>query len=144
MAKRTVSINLRTALEQRCQRIFKSRSTVLFRRGDKAFGMFLVLSGTISLDFGVDSSHAQCYGSGALVGFPATLTKGLYSMTATVTENAHLGFLPVEAVEELLRDHPDVCQEFLSILGQRLLEMQRMRQAILDKTEPPEQVSRLA
>jgi CRP-like cAMP-binding protein len=141
MAQRTVPSNLQTALEERCQRVFKPRSTVLFRRGEKAYGMFLVLTGNITLDFGVDAAHGRCYGPGALVGLPASLTKGAYSMTATVTENAVLGFLPLEAIEHLLRDHPHVCQELLSILGERVQEIQRLTKSILEKGQQPHQVS---
>jgi CRP-like cAMP-binding protein len=54
--------------------------------------MFVVFSGKVSLDFGVDSSLVRTYGIGALVGLPATITRRNYSMTATVTEDAELGF----------------------------------------------------
>jgi hypothetical protein len=56
--------------------IRSARTTVLFRRGEPAFGMFLILKGTASLDFGVDGAAglASAYGPGALVGLPATLT----------------------------------------------------------------------
>jgi CRP-like cAMP-binding protein len=134
-------VTLQTALEQRCQRLFKDRSTILFRRGEKAFGMFVVLSGNVTLDFGVDTAYARCYGPGALVGLPATLTRRAYSMTATVTENAELGFLPLEAIEQLLRDYPNLSLELLSILGERVLEIQRVKQDVLDKREPPAPLS---
>jgi CRP-like cAMP-binding protein len=83
------------------------RSTVLFRRGDRALGMFLVLKGTVSPDFGVDSSAgpASTYGPGALVGLHATLTERDYSITATVTADAEVGFLATRALESLLA-HP--------------------------------------
>jgi len=43
--------------------------------------MFLIFSGTASLDFGVDSSAglANIYAPGALVGLPATLTGSDYN-----------------------------------------------------------------
>ena|ERR1700758_4977178 len=76
MPRYTAPPDLHAALEQRCKRVRKPRSTVLFRRGERAFGMFLILRGAISLDFGVDCSVglANTYGPGALVGLPATLT----------------------------------------------------------------------
>jgi len=69
--------DLHAALAQRCETVRKPRSTVLFRRGEKAFGMFLILTGTVRLDFGVDGAAglASTNGPGALVGLPATLTK---------------------------------------------------------------------
>jgi CRP-like cAMP-binding protein len=74
-------------------RFNEPKQTVLFRRGEAAFGMFLVLEGKVSLDFGVDGSNPlnRAYGPGALVGLPATLTGHNYSMTATVTEDAESG-----------------------------------------------------
>ena len=105
--------------------------------------MFVVFSGTVTLDFGVDTAHARCYGPGALVGLPATLTRRAYSMTATVTESAELGFLPLEAIEQLLRDHPNVSEELLSILGEKVLEVQRVKHAVLTQGEPTLQDSRV-
>jgi len=92
MADDAASANLQHVLEQRSERVCKPRSTVLFRRGDKASGMFVVLSGKVSLDLGVDSALCRTYGPGALVGLPSTLTRNNYSMTATVTEDAELVF----------------------------------------------------
>jgi len=92
MAIDTAHASLQLALEQGCEKIRKPRYTVLFRRGEKAIGIFLVFSGKVSLDFGVDSPLARTYGPGALVGLPATVTGRNYSMTATVTEDAELGF----------------------------------------------------
>jgi len=93
MADDTASANLQHALEHRSEKVCKPRSTVLFQRGEKASGMFVVLSGKLSLDLGVDSVLGRTCGPGALVGLPSTLTRHSYSMTATVTEDAELGFL---------------------------------------------------
>jgi len=92
MADDTTSAILQHILEQGSEMVLKPRSTVLFRRGGKASGMFVVLSGKVSLDLGVDSVLGRIYGPGALVGLPSTLTRNNYSMTATVTEDAELVF----------------------------------------------------
>jgi CRP-like cAMP-binding protein len=114
--------SLQTVLEEDCEKIRKPRYSVLFRRGEKAFGMFVVLDGTVSLDFGMDSPLARIYGPGALVGLPATVTRRNYSMTATVTEDAELGFWSPEMLESLLRDHPEFCCQLLAILGERVID----------------------
>jgi CRP-like cAMP-binding protein len=85
MSAETASDHLRYILEQWSEKVRKPKSTVLFRRGDKASGMFIVLSGRVSLDLGVDSAFSHTCGEGALVGLPSTLTQRNYSMTATVT-----------------------------------------------------------
>jgi CRP-like cAMP-binding protein len=100
--------NLSTFLEQHCEGIHKAKSAVLFHRGEKAFGVFVVLSGSVSLDAGIDEVPARSYGAGALVGLPATLTKRDYSMTATVTEDAELGFLPPQTLYSLMQNDPNL------------------------------------
>lgn len=137
MASCTAPANLSTFLEQNCERIQKPRSKVLFRRGEKAFGMFLVLSGRVSLNIGIDETLARCYGPGALIGLPATLTKHNYSMTATVIEDAELGFLPPQVLDSLMRDYPDLCQELLAILNERMLQIQQLQTVLLHKEKQP-------
>ena len=79
--------------------------------------------------FGVDGSLAinRSYGPGALIGLPATLTKRTYSMTATVGQNAELGFWPSGALQLLLRHRPELCQQLLAVLGERISETSKWR-----------------
>jgi CRP-like cAMP-binding protein len=65
------------------------------------------------------------------VGLPATLTKRNYSMTATVGQNAELGFWPSEALQLLLRQRPELCQQLLAVLGERMSENQQVAKALL-------------
>src|SRR5437868_6227154 len=113
MERQTVSPDeLYVALENCCERVRKPRWTVLFRRGEKALGMFLVLSGKVKLDFGVDAaaSLGSTCGPGALVGLPATLSGNNYSMTATVADDAELGLISPPVLVSLLRKNPELCQ----------------------------------
>jgi CRP-like cAMP-binding protein len=139
MAGCSILTSLQSVLEEHCEKIHKARNTVLFRRGEKAYGMFVVLSGMVSLDFGVDSPLARSYGAGALVGLPATVTRRDYSMTATVTEDAELGFWSPAALDALLRDHPELCQQLLTILGERLIENNELQRALLKESKQPSQ-----
>jgi CRP-like cAMP-binding protein len=136
MSHRLVRADLQTTLVQSCTRILKPRSSILFRRGEKAFGTFFILKGMVRLDFGVDTPLAHCYGPGALVGLPATLTKSPYTMTATVTENAELGFLSSEVLDLLLRNNPALCRELLTVLGEKTLELKKVTQTMLDSGDP--------
>ena len=135
MAGDIASANLQTILEQRCEKVRKPRFTVLFRRGDKASGMFVVLSGNVSLGFGVNSAFDRSYGPGALVGLPSTLTRRNYCMTATVTEDAELGFWSPEALDSLLHSRPDVCQQLLVILREKMAENYQLEGASLRKSK---------
>lgn len=139
MACYIASSDLYAALEQTCERVRKPRSTVLFRRGERAFGMFLVLRGMVSLDFGVDASAAlaSACGPGALVGVPATLTRTNYSMTATVTDDAELGFLEPQALVSVLRKQPELRQQLLTILSAKVAHSEQVTKALLRKEKLP-------
>jgi CRP-like cAMP-binding protein len=132
MTSEPASAYLRYILEQRSEKIRKPKSTVLFRRGDKASGMFVILSGKVSLDLGVDSVVGRSYGAGALVGLPSTLTRQNYSMTATVAEDAEVAFLSPEGLESLLIEHPDLCHPLLVILGEKIAESREDEKALLE------------
>ena len=97
--------------------------------------MFIVLSGRVSLDFGVDAPLSRSYGVGALIGLPATVTGRNYSMTATVTEDAELGFWSPRALDSLLRECRDLCQQLLVILGERMAEHQEALKELLSGAE---------
>jgi len=145
MAKWSASANLQTALQRNCEKLNKPASTVLFRRGEKAFGMFLVLSGKVRLDFGADTPTTGCYGPGALVGFPATLTRGPYSMTATVIETAELGFVRAEILDMMLRGKDDfICRELLALLGEKLAELHKVTRSLIENDRLPSQRSTIA
>lgn len=133
--------DLQTVLKQHRTRLYKGKSAVLFRRGEKARVMYVVLSGKVSLDFGVDSSLARAYGPGALVGLPATLTERNYAMTATVTENAELVVWTREELELLLRRRPELCRQLLTVLGERMAENHKLVKSILTRDEQPHQES---
>lgn len=135
MAGDTPSANLQASLEQRCEKVRKPRFTVLFRRGDKASGMFVVLSGKVSLGFGVNSVLDRSYGPGALVGLPSTLTRRNYCMTATVTEDAELGFWSPEALDTLLHSCPDLCQQLLVILREKMAENDELEESIAQEKQ---------
>jgi CRP-like cAMP-binding protein len=141
MAGYNIPRDLDAVLQNCCETICKPKSAVLFRRGEKAAGIFVVLRGRVCLDFGVDTVFGRSYGPGAIVGLPATLTRRPYSMTATVTEDAELGCWCLEALESLLQERPDLCQQLLVILGERVAENQQITKALLDRTTQPAQRS---
>lgn len=137
MSTCTASLDLALFLEEHCARIRRLRSTVLFRRGEKAFGVFLVFSGKVSLDPEIPQTPVRHYGAGALVGVPATLTRHNYAMTATVIEDAELGFLPPQVLDPLMKSNPEFCQELLKLLSERMLEIQQLHKALLQKENNP-------
>ena len=135
MAGDIASANLQTILEQRCEKVRKPKFNVLFRQGDRASGMFVVLTGKVSLGFGDNSAFDRSCGPGALVGLPSTLTRRNYCMTAAVTEDAELGFWSPEALNSLLHNRPDLCQQLLVILGEKMAENYELQEASLRKSK---------
>jgi CRP-like cAMP-binding protein len=139
MARYSAAADLKALLLERCEKIQKTRHTVLFKRGEVSFGMFLVLRGTVSLDFGVDGSSPlnKAYGSGALIGLPATLTGRTYSMTATVTDDSELGFVSSEALKTLLLEQPKACEELLTMLTAKIVQTDEVTRAMLGRKSNP-------
>src|ERR1700751_2679805 len=123
-------LTLQNTLEQKGERLFKRKGEVLFRRGEQAVLMFVVLSGKVSLDFGVDSPLSRYYGPGALIGLPATLTRRTYRMTATVVEDSEVSVWNFSALDTLLRRRPDYSQQMLTILGEKMAENQAITKAL--------------
>ena len=120
------SFHLKQALEEGSQRIHRKKSTVLFRRGEKAAGMFVVLRGRVTLDYGADSACSCSCGPGALVGLPSTLTLNDYHMTATVAEDADLIFWNPRRLHSLLRERPDIREMLMAILKEKIAEYHAM------------------
>ena len=135
MAGDTPSAYLQASLEQRGEKVRKPKFTVLFQRGDKASGMFVVLSGKVSLGFGDNSAFDRSYGPGALVGLPSTITRHNYCMTATVAEDAELGFWSPEALDSLLHNRPDLCQQLLVILREKMAENDELEESIAQEKQ---------
>lgn len=137
MPRYSTSSDLLAELQQHCEVVQKQKHTILFKRGQSAFGMFLVLRGRVALDFGVDGSCVlnSAYGPGALVGLPATLTGRDYSMTATVTDDAELGFISRHGLKGMLRQHPELCRELLDILSAKVSHTYQTTKARLDPSD---------
>lgn len=60
-------------------------------------------------------------------------------MTATVTEDAELGFRSPELVHTLLRTRPELCQQLLVIMAERVSDNQAILKALLKKGKKPVQ-----
>ncbi len=99
---------------------------VLFERGQKAFGLFLLQSGSARLS--VPGALDRSVGRGALLGVPGTLSKGLYSLTAELLEESTVLFVPSERVAALAVEHPEAGFQLVQLLSR---EIQELRQRIV-------------
>jgi len=112
--------------------VVKNKGTVLFRVGDEVTGVFLLQKGEIQLRNACDE---RVYGNrivsaGAVIGLPATLSGRPYSLTAEVTKDARLAFVPREVMVRLLKDNPNLSLEVMRLLSE---EINVMRAAKLAK-----------
>jgi len=131
--------DLYQALERVSTRVQKTKSTVLFHRGEEAFGIFVVFSGTVILDFGIDAGLGTICGPGALVGLPATLSRTKYRATATVGEYSELGFMLADQLFDLMQAQPEMCKQILHIMSAKVSQVYEVQKDLLDKARSPSQ-----
>jgi CRP-like cAMP-binding protein len=98
----------------------------LFERGQKAYGLFLLQTGSARLS--VPGAYDRSVGPCALLGVPGTLSKGVYSLSAELLEESQVLFVPSERVAALLTDHPDIGFQLVQLLSR---EIQELRQRIV-------------
>ena len=116
-------------------RTTEPKDAVLFRRDEPAFGIFVVLKGSVSLRLESVSGTAiidRTVTPDSIIGLPAALSGGRYSLTAVTLEESELACLNLQALFELIKTDPKVGMEVMHALGD---EVHQMR-AIL-ASEPP-------
>jgi len=102
------------------------RGAVLFRRGEPSFGIFLVRKGSISLRLESGEGTAildRTVTRDAIVGLPATLSGGRYSLTASTLEESELAFLERQVLLELVSSNPGIGLELVHTLGEEVVQM---------------------
>lgn len=104
------------------------RGKPLFRCGDVVSGIYVIHSGAVRmrLDGADEVFPPRILGPGEIVGLPATLT-GTYSLSAEVTEDAELSFVPARMVRDLLECSPRLCMVTMRLIGE---EIARTRSAL--------------
>jgi CRP-like cAMP-binding protein len=122
MASFIVSTELKIQLERLASIVSRPKGTVLFRRGEEVSGIFLIREGKVNL--GLDSDGGlyptRSLGPGSVLGLPATVSGAAYSLTAEVTEDSELGFVPRQAVIVLLRESPFLCFQVMEMLSDEI------------------------
>ncbi len=101
--------------------------TVLFERGQKARGLFLLQTGSARLS--VPGALSRKVGPGSLLGVPGTLSKGIYSLSADLLEESQVLFVPSERVTALVADHPEIGFQMVQLLSR---EIQALRERITE------------
>lgn len=122
MADFSLPPQLKTELERIATTVSKPAGTTLFRRGDHVLGTYLVHNGKVklSLDSRKELYPTRVLGAGSIVGLPATMSGAAYSLTATVEEDAELGFVPREAFLKLMATDTSLCFQAMDLLSQEI------------------------
>ena len=111
--------------------ISKPKGTILFRRGDAVTGLFLVLSGKVSLRLESDSPifPTRVLAAGCIAGLPGTVSGNPYSLTAEVTQEAELAFVPRAAMLDLLHQDAALCFQVMEMLSGEIGEIRSVFKA---------------
>jgi CRP-like cAMP-binding protein len=134
---------LTAELDRVASRVFLRKGTPLFHCGDPLSGVFVVRIGAITMSIDGGTAYPpRTLGPGEIAGLPAAFT-GHYSLSARVTEDAELGFIPGPKVTELLECSPRLCMLAIRAISE---EITRARSALreiplLDWTETPDSES---
>jgi CRP-like cAMP-binding protein len=122
----SVSSEVQSRLLAIARRVHEPAGAVLFRRGETASGIFLVLSGYVSLRLesqGENPLWERIVESNSILGLPGTLTAGRYSLTAIVLEPSELAFVDRLALQELIKSDPAVGMELIRALSEEIVQM---------------------
>ena len=98
---------------------FRSGS-VLFDAGDKNRGIFLVCSGTVSLQVPEASHLDRAFSTGSILGLPSAFVGRPYSLTAACLTDCEVAHVGKRKFVELMTRRPALCREATDILSREM------------------------
>ncbi|HZQ76516.1 MAG TPA: patatin-like phospholipase family protein [Acidimicrobiia bacterium] len=113
------------AVAERLQPEHHPRGDVVFRQGDAAETMYLVVSGQVEVLAGAEQAPLAALGPGSFVGELALLLGEPRSATLRVVADSWLWALRRADLDALLSDHPVIGVELSRELGRRLVATNR-------------------
>jgi CRP-like cAMP-binding protein len=102
------------------------KGAVLFRRGEPAFGIFLIRKGNISLRLEGEDGRIlidRTAGADSVIGLPATLSGTRYSLSAVTLEESEVAHLNNQVLFDLIRSDSSVGMELMRALGDEVVQM---------------------
>ncbi|MGE5110090.1 MAG: Crp/Fnr family transcriptional regulator [Acidobacteriaceae bacterium] len=101
--------------------------SLLFRKGNRNRGVFLVLSGRFALSSGEDPTRVtRIAEKGSLLGLPATVRDRAYSLTAEATTNAEVCVIPAKVFREMLSTSTSLGMTVVSMLAEEVSILRRL------------------
>ncbi len=123
---------LAAELDRAASKVSLRKGAALFHCGDPLSGVFVVRKGAVTMSIDGGTAYPpRTIGPGEVAGLPATLT-GHYSLSARVTEDAELGFIPGPKATEILECSPRLCMLAMRAMSE---EIARVRYAL--RETPP-------
>lgn len=110
------------------QKLRLERGERLFSFGEAAQGVYVLTGGTAQARFPGDvGRELMCLtvGAGAVLGLPAALCANRYQFHVEAIEDVEAVFLATAAVNEILRERPELCMQ---VMGMMCDEMAALRQ----------------
>jgi CRP-like cAMP-binding protein len=100
--------------------------TILFERGERNRGLFVVSSGRFALSSGDDPVRVtRIAEKGSLLGLPATVRNAPYSLTAEAVTDSEVWVISPAEFLHLLTNNPTVGMAVVSILAEEVFAMRR-------------------
>ena len=96
------------------------KNRVLYDEGDHGKGLYLIISGKIkTIKLAEDGRELMTgmHTSGDYIGISAILTGSSYTDTATAVEDSQLCLIPMEQLDSMLAQYPEVAKKFIHLLS---------------------------
>lgn len=132
-----VHAHLRTALAEIATPLSRSKGCFLFKQGDAARGVFLLHKGRVRLSLEAHGSRrllSRTVGPRSLLGVPASICDGPYSLTAEILEDSELGFVTQKDLRAFLLSNSHLCFHVVEMLGREVREIRHM---LANSLKPP-------
>lgn len=100
---------------------------MLFRQGESAKELLLVLEGEIALTAdATEPTLCRVAGRGSVLGLPATLSDNPHAFTALRLRAAKFAIVSCKRFVEALREDPEIAINTVRMLAQKIFQMQNV------------------
>ena len=106
------------------------RGDRIFSFDDAAEGVYLILSGLVRASLpGVQGRElvSRTAGPGSVLGLPSALCSKNYQFDVEALEPVEALFLPTASLNEVLRQHPELCMQVMSMMCDELSTLRQTR-----------------
>jgi CRP-like cAMP-binding protein len=121
-----VSRTVLSQLSAKAKRVVEPEGAVLFRRGEPAFGIFVVRKGKVALRLESEKGTPvldRTATRDSILGLPGTLSGGRYSLTAVTLQECELAMIPRPELLELIQQDCSIGMELMRALGDEVVQM---------------------